>query len=108
MTREQLELSIKANMPTNGVGYITAAHTRQVAEDMADYVDTEVGGCVQEDELSTVATTGNYSDLNNKPTIPDTTYMVTGSITGIRIEVVTEMPATPEENTIYIVQQQLP
>lgn len=126
MTREQLELSIQANMPTNGVGYITAAHTRQVAEDMADYVDTEVGGCVQEDELATVATTGDYNDLKNKPslstvatsgdyddltnkpTIPDTTYMVTGSISGIRIAIVTEMPVDPEQNTIYIVQQQLP
>ena len=108
MTREQLELSIQANMPTNGVGYITAAHTRQVAEDMADYVDTEVGGCVKDDELANVATTGDYNDLENKPTIPDTTYMVTGSISGIRIAIVTEMPVDPEQNTIYIVQQQLP
>ena len=32
---------------------------------------------VQPSDLATVATTGSYNDLLNKPTIPDTTYMVT-------------------------------
>lgn len=42
MTREQLEISIQSNMPTNGVGYIAAVNTRQVANDLADYVDDEI------------------------------------------------------------------
>lgn len=156
MTREQLEISIQSNMPTNGVGYITAAHTRQVAEDMADYVDSSLVGYVKSEDLSqvaltgrfsdlvdaptiptktsdltndsgyitasslaTVATTGDYDDLTNKPTIPTKTSdltndsgfitsipntVVTSSTANLKIEVVSAMPANPDQNTIYIVQ----
>ena len=77
MTREQLEISIQSNMPTNGVGYITAAHTRQVAEDMADYVDSSLIGYVKSEDLSQVALTGRYSDLVDAPTIPTKTSDLT-------------------------------
>ena len=36
--------------------------------------------------------------------IPDTTGMVTSSQTGLRIEVVSALPSSPDSNTIYIIQ----
>jgi protein-arginine kinase len=72
--------------------------------------------------LATVATSGDYDDLLNKPTIPtiptnvstftnDAGYLtsvpntcVTSTTTGLKIEVVASLPASPDSNTIYIVQ----
>lgn len=42
--------------------------------------------------------------IKNKPTIPSTAGMVTSSTTGLKIEVVSSLPASPDANTIYIVQ----
>ena len=84
-------------------------------------------------ELSTVATSGDYDDLTNKPelfsgdyddltnkpTIPSKTSdltndsgfitsipntVVTSTTTNLKIEVVTEMPASPANDTIYFVK----
>ena len=41
--------------------------------------------------------------IQNKPTIPDTTYMVQSSTTGMQIEVVSALPANPDSNTIYLI-----
>ena len=46
----------------------------------------------------------NYSEISGTPTIPDTTGMVTSSTSGLKIEVVAALPASPDANTIYIVQ----
>ena len=46
MTREQLEQSIRTQLPTNGVGLIAAVNTRQVATDIADYIDDEMNSKV--------------------------------------------------------------
>ena len=72
--------------------------------------------------LSTVATTGSYNDLSDKPTIQtvptnvsafnnDAGYLtaipntvVTSTTTGLKIEVVSEIPENPSTNTLYIVQ----
>ena len=71
-----------------------------------DYTDL-----LNKPSLSTVATSGDYTDLSNKPTIPTNTSdltndsgFVTSTTTGLKIEVVTEMPASPADDTIYFVK----
>lgn len=55
---------------TNGAGYITSASlptkTSALTNDGADGTSTYV----EADDLATVATSGSYNDLSNKPTIP--------------------------------------
>ena len=55
---------------TNGAGYITSASlptkTSDLTNDGADGTSTYV----EADDLATVATSGSYNDLSNKPTIP--------------------------------------
>ena len=46
--------------------------------------------------LATVATSGSYNDLTNKPTIPSTSGLLAGQI-------VTALPSSPDANTLYIV-----
>ena len=76
-------------------------------------------------DLKTVATTGSYNDLSNKPTIPTKTSQLTndssyqsqtqvqslinnaiGDITGIDLQVVTELPATGSKGTIYLIKHE--
>lgn len=60
----------KTSQLTNNSGFITAASlptkTSDLTNDGADGQSTYV----ETDELSTVATSGSYNDLSNKPTIP--------------------------------------
>lgn len=59
---------------TEGAYYTKAqSDTRFATSAQGALADT----AVQPSDLATVATTGSYNDLLNKPTIPDTTYMVT-------------------------------
>lgn len=46
--------------------------------------------------LATVATSGSYNDLTNKPTIPSTSGLLPGQI-------VTALPDSPDANTLYVV-----
>ena len=79
-------------------------------------------GSFDTSNLSPVAFTGSYNDLSDKPTIPtvptnvsafnnDAGYLtaipntvVTSTTTGLKIEVVSVMPQSPDTNTLYIVQ----
>ena len=68
--------------------------------------------------LATVATSGSYNDLLNKPTkvsefTNDAGYLtkhqslancVQSTTANLKIEVVSKMPASPQNNTLYIVQ----
>ena len=68
--------------------------------------------------LATVATSGSYNDLYNKPTkvsefTNDAGYLtkhqslancVQSTTANMKIEVVSKMPASPQNNTLYIVQ----
>ena len=68
--------------------------------------------------LATVATSGSYNDLSNKPTkvsefTNDAGYLtkhqslancVQSTTANLKIEVVSKMPASPQNNTLYIVQ----
>jgi hypothetical protein len=68
----------------------------------------------QSSSLATVATSGSYNDLSNKPTIPtvptnvsaftnDAKY-VASNTSGLKIEVVSALPSSLDSNTIYIIQ----
>ena len=96
--------------------------------DKGDKGDTgEIGpqgpqGSFDTSNLSPVAFTGSYNDLSDKPTIPtvptnvsafnnDAGYLtaipntvVTSTTAGLKIEVVSEIPQSPDTNTLYIVQ----
>ena len=79
-------------------------------------------GSFDTSNLSPVAFTGSYNDLSDKPTIPtvptnvsafnnDAGYLtaipntvVTSTTAGLKIEVVSVMPQSPDTNTLYIVQ----
>ena len=79
-------------------------------------------GSFDTSNLSPVAFTGSYNDLSDKPTIPtvptnvsafnnDAGYLtaipntvVTSTTAGLKIEVVSVMPQSPDINTLYIVQ----
>ena len=59
---------IDGKTPVKGVDYFTAAEIEAIEQGAADKVDT--AGYVKSADLSTVATSGSYEDLKNKPTIP--------------------------------------
>ena len=79
-------------------------------------------GSFDTSNLSLVAFTGSYNDLSDKPTIPtvptnvsafnnDAGYLtaipntvVTSTTAGLKIEVVSEMPQSPDTNTLYVVK----
>lgn len=55
---------------TNGAGYITSSSLPTKTSDLTNNGSDNTSVYVEADELATVATSGNYSDLNGKPTIP--------------------------------------
>lgn len=55
--------------PVKGVDYFTQAEIQQVENNAAAKVD--LSDYAKSADLSTVATSGSYEDLTNKPTIPD-------------------------------------
>ena len=59
---------------TNDAGYITSANvptaTSDLTNDSGFITSSALNGYVQSSSLSTVATTGDYDDLTNRPTIP--------------------------------------
>lgn len=87
----------------------------------AKAVYTAVSGKANTSSLSTVATSGSYNDLSNKPTIPTNNNQLTNgagyqtssdvqsainnalaNITGIDFQVVSSLPTTGVKGTIYL------
>lgn len=72
ITNKTVDIAVPTdtNDLTNGAGYITSASlptkTSDLTNDGADGTSTYV----EADNLATVATSGSYNDLSNKPTIP--------------------------------------
>lgn len=75
-----------ASQLTNDIGYITSG-------DAQTQIDNSISGKADTSSLATVATSGSYNDLSNKPTIPtvptsntaftnDAGYLVANDITG--------------------------
>ena len=81
-TADKPNLALKSEIPTNnnqltnGAGYITAEYHDSTKQDVISDLDiirsnaSKGANAVQLDDLSTVAITGSYTDLINKPTIP--------------------------------------
>lgn len=59
---------VDGKTPVKGVDYFTAAEIEEIEQGAADKVDT--AGYAKSADLSTVATSGSYNDLKDKPTIP--------------------------------------
>lgn len=70
---------IDGKTPVKGVDYFTAAEIEAIEQGAADKVDT--AGYAKSADLSTVATSGSYEDLTNKPTIPAAYELPTASAT---------------------------
>ena len=72
----------------------------------------DISGKANTSDLPSVAISGSYNDLTNKPTIPTTTsqlindsnYLVSNSAT--RVEFVTVYPDTMEPNVLYILVEE--
>ena len=90
-------------------------------EHQADWAETDSNSksyIQNKPNLATVATSGSYNDLSNKPTkvsefTNDAGYLtkhqslancVQSTTANLKIEVVSKMPASPQNNTLYIVQ----
>lgn len=70
---------IDGKTPVKGVDYFTAAEIEAIEQGAADKVDT--AGYAKSADLSTVATSGSYEDLTNKPNIPAAYELPTASAT---------------------------
>ena len=65
-----------ASQLTNDIGYITSG-------DAQTQIDNSISGKADSSSLATVATSGSYNDLTNKPTIPTSTSAVTSGSTDV-------------------------
>lgn len=70
---------VDGKTPVKGVDYFTAAEIEAIEQGAADKVDT--AGYAKSADLSTVATSGSYEDLTNKPNIPDAYELPVASAT---------------------------
>lgn len=70
---------VDGKTPVKGVDYFTAAEIEAIEQGAADKVDT--AGYAKSADLSTVATSGSYEDLKNKPNIPDAYELPVASAT---------------------------
>lgn len=70
---------VDGKTPVKGVDYFTQAEIQQVENNAAAKVD--LSDYAKSADLSTVATSGSYEDLTNKPTIPATYELPVASTT---------------------------
>lgn len=71
---------------TDGSGQVVLASKPVVPTNTSDLVndgETGVDTYVESGDLSTVATSGSYNDLSNKPTIPDVSNLIDTAGTGL-------------------------
>ena len=109
------EIPTNTNELTNGAGFITGINSSDVttalgytpynSSNPAGYItSSDLSQYVLSSSLATVATSGDYNDLNNKPTIPTNTNELTngaGFITGINSsDVTTALGYTPANESL--------
>lgn len=70
---------VDGKTPVKGVDYFTQAEIQQIEDNAAAKVD--LSDYAKTADLSTVATSGSYEDLTNKPTIPAAYELPTASAT---------------------------
>lgn len=73
ITNKTVDISVptKTSDITNDSGYITSSSLPTKTSDLTNDGSDGTSTYVEADDLATVATSGSYSDLSNKPTIPD-------------------------------------
>ena len=77
---------------------INAAIDQTLAAEKS-YTDNKVGNKLDQVTLATVATTGNYNDLKNKPTLPNLSNLAKVATSGSYNDL-TDCPAIPEVPTL--------
>lgn len=90
--------SLKGKTPVKGVDYFTTAEINEIEEgaaakvDLSDYAKTA--------DLSTVATSGSYNDLSNKPSIPSTTGLASTNYVDDKIAAIV-IPTVPTKVSAF-------
>ena len=100
---------VDGKTPVKGVDYFTDAEIEAIEQGAADKVDT--AGYAKSADLSTVATSGSYNDLADKPTIPSTvglasTKYVDDKVAGIVIPEVPTKVSAFENDKGYLTEHQ--
>lgn len=95
--------------PVKGVDYFTTAEINEIEEGAAAKVD--LSNYAKTADLSTVATSGSYNDLKDKPTIPSTaglasTKYVDDKVAGIVIPAVPTKVSAFENDKGYLTSHQ--
>ena len=73
------DLSNKPTIPTVDQTYDASSTNAQSGVAVASGISTAIAGKANSADLSTVATSGSYNDLSNKPTIPTVTSSYSAS-----------------------------
>lgn len=83
--------------PIKGVDYFTQAEIQQIEDNAAAKVD--LSDYAKTADLSTVATSGSYNDLKDKPTIPSTTGLASEAYVNEKVAaiVIPEVPTKVSE-----------
>ena len=84
--------------PVKGVDYFTTAEIQQIENEAAAKVD--LSDYAKTADLSTVATSGSYNDLADKPTIPSTTGLATETYVDDKIAEI-DIPTVPTKVSAF-------
>ena len=88
----------KGDTPIKGVDYFTTAEIQQIENNAAAKVD--LSDYAKTADLSTVATSGSYNDLIDKPTIPSTTGLATETYVDDKIAEI-DIPTVPTKVSAF-------
>lgn len=84
--------------PVKGVDYFTTAEINEIEEGAAAKVD--LSNYAKTADLSTVATSGSYNDLSDKPSIPSTTGLATETYVDDKIAEI-DIPTVPTKVSAF-------
>lgn len=99
-TNNLSELTASATTVLTNLGLANVDNTRDVNKPISTATQTALNAKVASGSLATVASTGSYVDLTNKPTIP--TSSIIGSPSGMKLTVASSSPASPVDGDIWI------
>lgn len=89
---------INGKTPVKGVDYFTQAEIQQIENNAAAKVD--LSDYTKSADLSTVATSGSYNDLSDKPSIPSTTGLATETYVDDKIAEI-DIPTVPTKVSAF-------
>lgn len=90
--------SLKGKTPVKGVDYFTQEEIQQIENNAAAKVD--LSDYAKTADLSTVATSGSYNDLSDKPSIPSTTGLATETYVDDKIAEI-DIPTVPTKVSAF-------